>query len=196
MRNGLYFLLLTIIVLRLGSFLDITNNPKKVDIIVILGGGKDIRTRKGAELYTRGFSKYNQIIVTGANLHHDKSQKFYKIQYLLDNGIKRDNIFHISDELVTNTMEELFEIKKYLVKKKYNSALIVTHPSHSKRTELLANLIAKYNSSNIDLSFVSADETKLWDKNFYFLNKESILLVISEILKIPFNLIKYFNHLL
>lgn len=196
MKKGIYFFLLIIIILKLGDYLDITDNPKKVDVVVVLGGGKDIRTRKGEELYNKGFSISHKIILTGANLHHDKSQKFYKIKYLLNNGINKNNIIHINENYVTNTMEELFEIKKYLKSQNYNSVLIVTHPSHSKRTKLLANLIAKYNESSIDLFFVSADETGLWDKDFYFLNKESIFLVISELLKIPYNLIKYFNYLL
>lgn len=110
---------------------------------------------------------------------------------MLSNEVKRSDIIHINENVVTNTMEELFEIKKYLIDKNFNSVLIVTHPSHSKRIKILANLIAGYEESKITLSFVSADDTFLWDKEYFFFNKESILLVIKEIFKIQINIIKY-----
>jgi len=46
-----YVLLIAIFILflNLGNILDLTSTPKKSDIIVVLGGGKDSRIKKGLE---------------------------------------------------------------------------------------------------------------------------------------------------
>jgi uncharacterized SAM-binding protein YcdF (DUF218 family) len=109
----------------------------------------------------------------------------------VNHGIKNNNIIHIDETKISNTMEELFEIKKHIINNKLNSVLFVSHPTHSRRIEILANTFANYKESNIDISFASADYTKSWDKNFYFLHYESTKLVFLEAIKIIYNYIKY-----
>jgi uncharacterized SAM-binding protein YcdF (DUF218 family) len=180
-----------IIFLNLGNFLDLANSPKESDIIVVLGGGKDIRIKKGLELYKKNYSLSRKIIFTSDNLYHDSSMIFYRYEYLVKNGVKEDDIIHIDQTRVSNTMEEIIEIKNYLTKNNMRSVLFVTHPSHTLRIKILANLLENYDKKNINISFASADHTHVWSSQYYFLEWESIKLVLLEYLKIVYNLIKY-----
>lgn len=202
-----YILILTIffIIFNLGNYLDITENPKKSDLIIVLGGDGDARIIKGLELYVNGYSKSNKIIITGTDVPNSvDSWKYSKVNFLLENNISRNNIVHITSENISNTMEELIEIKKYLLVNKIKDVIIISHPSHSKRIKILANYIANYKDSGINISFVSAYNTKkwnkkgsyktiIWNKRYYFLNLNSIELVIYETMKIFYNLIKYIS---
>jgi uncharacterized SAM-binding protein YcdF (DUF218 family) len=173
----------------MGIFLDLTTPPVKSDIIVVLGGGKDTRIKQGFILYKNHYSKSENIIFTGDDLYDEVFPVFSRSQYLIQKGVKPSNIIHIAH--VSNTMEELIEIKKYLLKHHLKTVLFVTHPTHTRRIKILANFIADYDDANITISFSEADDTKVWNKNLYFLNFESIKLVLLEYLKIFYNLLKY-----
>jgi len=192
MKKYLIILSCLLVFFNLGKFLDITTNPpKEADIIVVLGGGKDTRIKKGLELYQLGYSKNKQIIFTGQDLCDTILPSFYRKQYLLSNGVKKSNILQIDEKHISNTMDEIFAVKNYILNKQMKSVLFVTHPTHTRRIKILANTIADYDDANITMSFAAADHTKVWDKNLFFLNLASIKLVLLETIKIPYNLIKY-----
>jgi len=184
----IYFVVGLIIFLNLGNFLDLTNTPKKSDVIVILGGEKSYRIKKGLELYRIDFSISKKVIFTG--LWYDMiSNRFYFQKSLKENNLDKNNIINLKN--VSNTFEELLEIKSYLLKNNLHSVLFVTHPTHTLRIKILANLLEDYDKENIKINFASADHTKVWSSQFYFLEWESIKLVFLEYLKIVYNLVKY-----
>jgi uncharacterized SAM-binding protein YcdF (DUF218 family) len=185
----IFFLLIILLFINLGNILDLTNTPEKSDIIVVLGGGEDARIKKGLELYKQNFSSSNQIVFTGMGLYDIVIPKIYFTKFLLDNGVDKDNIINIRN--ISNTVEELIEIKKYLKQNAFKSVLFVTHPTHTLRIKLLADLLEDYEKENIKINFASADHTKVWSSQYYFLKVESIKLVFSEYLKITYNFIKY-----
>lgn len=186
-KLSLFFLIMFL--LNLGNLLDISTSPKKSDIIVVLGGGGDVRIKRGVDLYKKDFSSSNKFLYTGSNLHHNSTIFFLKSAYLLENGISVKDIIYI--ENVTNTMEELVKIKEYLIKNNLKKVLFVSHPTHLRRIQVLANVLLHYDDLGIKSSFVSADHTKVWNKNFYFLELESIKLAFLETIKIFYNLLKY-----
>ena len=185
----IFFILTILLFINLGNFLDLTTEPKRSDVIVILGGGKDARIKKGLELYKENLSISNQILFTGKNLCDSVLPRFYFSEFLENNGLNRNNIINIKN--ISNTAEELTEIKKYLKQNNFKSVLFVTHPTHTLRIKLLANILEDYEKEDIRINFVSADHTKVWSSKYYFLELESIKLVFSEYLKIVYNLIKY-----
>jgi len=186
MKKKILLIVIFVLFLNLGNILDFTNPPKESDIIVVLGGGKDARIKKGLELYEKNFSRTNKIIFTGYGLNYEN--KKFRL-YLKNLNINESNIVSISN--VTNTVEELEKIKKYLLEKKLSHVLFVTHPTHTLRIKILANLLEDYDKENIKISFVSADHTQVWSRKSYFLEPESIKLVFLEYLKIIYNLVKY-----
>jgi len=187
----IFFLIPLTLLLNLGNWLDLTGNPKKSDLIVVLGGGKDARIKKGLKLYQLGYSKSKKILFTGSDLCDVVLPIIYRKQYLVSHGVKESNIIQIDETQITNTMEELFAVKTYMQKHHMHHVLFVSHPTHTRRIKTLANMLAHYDTSNIQVSFAAADHTKVWHKNLYFLNLASIKLVFLEVLKIFYNLVKY-----
>jgi len=184
-----FFILTVLLFINLGNFLDLTTEPKQSDIIVVLGGGKDARIKKGLELYKENISKSNQIIFPHKNFTNVVLSKNYLENFIKEHKINESMIIYL--KRLPNTMKELIEIKKYLKQNNFKSVLFVTHPTHTLRIKLLANFLEDYEKEDIKINFASADHTKVWSSQYYFLELESIKLVFSEYLKIVYNFIKY-----
>ncbi len=194
MYKRTFILLITLLTiflfLNFGNFLDITKEPQKADIIVALGGDRyGCRVKKATFLYKEGFSTSGLLLYTGPDgLHSDFKEFRSKKQYFLDQNIKDKNIFHI--KRITNTMEELFFIKKYMLYNNYKSVIFISHPHHSRRIETLANIIADYKENGLTLSIVSSNPL-WWEKDKYYTNKTSLTAASLESVKLVYNLIKY-----
>lgn len=189
MKKILFIIITLVVFLNLGRLIDLTEKPKPTDIIVVLGGYENTRILEGLNLYIDGFSISNKIILPNKQFIGWVLKKDFLSNFIKENKINESNIVNL--ENVSNTMDELIAIKKYLNDNNLNEITIVTHPTHTLRIKLLANIIANYDKDNIKINFVKADHTKVWNKKFYFLEWESIKLVFLELLKIPYNLIKY-----
>lgn len=176
--------------LNLGNFMDVTKMPQKADIIVSLGGDqRGYRIKKALSLYKKGISNSKILIYTGPNDTHSSFNKSRsKKQYLLNQNLKNKNIFHIRE--VANTMEEIFFIKKYMLYNNYKSVLFVSHPHHSRRIEILANVIAGYKDNNLNLSVASCNPV-WWEKDKYYTNIIPLAATIKETVKLIYNLVKY-----
>ncbi len=189
-----FFLLLLIslfVFLNLGKFLDITKKPQKADIIVSLGGASGCRMKTALDLYKEGFSNSSKFIYTGKDsIGKSYSEKNSRKDYLLKNGVKEKNIIHINRSMITNTMEEVFFIKEYMLKHKYKTVIFVSHPHHSRRISTLANVIANYKDVELKLEVVSCNPS-WWHKERYYLDETSIKISISETVKLFYNLLKY-----
>ena len=72
----IFFILVILLFINLGNFLDLTTEPKKSDIIIVLGGGKDTRIKKGLELYKENFSNSNQIVIPHKNFTNAPADSF------------------------------------------------------------------------------------------------------------------------
>jgi len=201
MKKIIFLLLITILViylfLNLGNFMDVTEKPRKADIIVSLGGGMSgDRLKKAISLYKEGFSKSKIFIYTGTDSAEGNFQEFNsRKQYLLSQNIKSKNIFHVDKNMITNTMEELLFIKKYMLYTNYKSVLFVSHPQHSRRISVLANFLANYKENDLQFSIVSCDLDS-WNKSNYYKNKTSLVTTLRETMKLIYNLMKYnFIHI-
>lgn len=187
-KKALY-LIIFFLFINLGNIIDITQKPIISDIIVALGGGKEYRIKKGLYLYRHNFSLSNKIILP--NKKYTKlvlSNDFFSV-FLTENKIDSINIINLDG--VSNTMEELIAVKKYLIENNMHKVTFISHPTHSLRIKLLANIIAEYKKDNIQVNIVSADHTEAWNKQYYFLEWESFKLVFLELLKIAYNFLKY-----
>lgn len=186
MKKILFVLIILSLIFNLGNILDLTDKLiVKSDIIVVLGGGEDKRIKKGLELFKNDYSISHKLVFTGNNKYYIKNTK----NYFQENGILEKDIFVIDN--VQNTMEEIKALKIFFKNNNFKSILFVTHPTHTLRIKLLANYFSNYEKENIIISFASADHTNVWNKNLYFLELESIKLVILEFSKIIFNFTKY-----
>lgn len=179
-----------LVLFNLGFFLDICEEAKKSDIIAFLGGGWYDRIDKGIYLYKNGYSGSNKLIYTSWDLFSSKHITFSKKKRMIKSGISENNIVHIDERKVINTYDELKEIKKYLISNKLKKIMIVSHPAHSLRIYLTANLLLDYKKNNLSIINISASDRN-WNKYFIYSNFESFKMAYLEIAKIFFNLIKY-----
>ena len=181
----LFVIVFTMIVINLGKFFDVSETPKKADVIVCLGGGAAERIKKSLELYLSGYSKSGKIILTGTT---GLNKKENKITFLVRNGILREDIIFLKG--TSNTMNEVLVLKNYLLENSMKSVMFVSDPPHSRRIMFLANTIAKYNYYGLSC-FVVGSDVVWWNKEYYYENNEAIRFVMSEVLKVPFNYIVY-----
>lgn len=167
------------IFLNLGIYLDASSKPKKVDLIVCLGGGDHKkRQEKTIELYKDRYLKENTIIFTGIkSLSKDVENNFDKKTNLL-----------IVDK-VKNTMEEVLYTKKYIKEHQFSSVLFVTEIPHSRRLKIFWDNFGD-NLDNIDFSVV-ASELKSWDSKSYYKDKLSREYAYSEVIKLIYNFFIY-----
>jgi len=180
------------IFLNLGNFVDVSKKPVQSDIIVALGGDySGCRLKEALKLYKEGFSRSGKILYTS----RDSVSKFLdksgsRRQYLLNNGVAENDIVHIRREMVSNTMEEVLFIKKYMLYHHYNSVLIVSHPQHSRRIQTFAQYIADYKDVGLVLN-ITACHPKWWNANRYYKNETAFKTAVLEFEKLVYNLLKY-----
>lgn len=176
--------LATFIILNLGNFLDISETPRKSDLIVSLGGGDLDRVKKSLELYNRNFSTKNILILTGSNEKINDP----RIKYIKTNNTSKINIIETFD--TKNTYEEVLFIKTFLIQKNYTSAIIVSDAPHSRRINYLLNTIKIKNSTNLEFNIVSSSG-EWWNKESYYKNIRARIFAISEGIKLSFSYIRY-----
>ena len=179
----IYFTFLYLIK-NLGYFFDITSQPVKSDIILCLGGETNSRMKKGIELFNKNFSTKNLILFTEKNAVYND----IKLNYLIKNGLKKENIFFNSETY--NTYDELEFVKKYMIQNNYKSVIIISSEPHSKRIKMLIESFLKFSDNDISYTIVGQDSS-WWDKDKYYNNKNAIFHIKKESLKIIYNYIYY-----
>ena len=178
-------IIISFLVMNLGSFFDITKKPEKTDVIVCLGGGGIERLTKSLDLYLKGYSKSDKLVLTGTTKFNKKENK---IAFFMRHGIPREKIIFLKG--TSNTMYEVLILKNYLLKNNMKNVTFITDPPHSRRIIFLANTIAKYTRDGLSC-FVVGSDVAWWNKESYYDNNKAIRFVISELLKLPFNYIVY-----
>ncbi len=172
-------MLLTIYLLNIGKYLDVTQQPVKSDLIVCFGGGNIERIQKTAELYEQGYSDKRMILLTGRDRGYAKylKQNIPEAKYRLDDESKK-------------TAEEVRNMKRYMIEHNDKSAIIVSDPPHTRRIKILTELIPVKNDENLSYVFVSND-VSWWHPKEYYKNRTAVDWVWSETLKIAYT---YFNY--
>ncbi len=174
---------------NLGEFLDITEEPKKTDVIVYLGGGERERMEKALELYKLGYSKTDKLIFTSSlTFYIDNKTVIDKKVYFTEHGIIEHNLVHAKK--VKNTMEEVLFVKNYMLRHNLKSVIFVSDPPHSRRIIFLAQSIADYKKSGLSCSVVGSD-VNWWDKKHYCRQRKAIAMTVSELIKLPYNYFVY-----
>ena len=177
------FILLVLFFLNLGNFLDISQEPRKAELIVCLGGGeKNVRIKKAISIYQDG----NLLLVTGGTDFTKKdSMQDDRISYL----VKYPNIQYEYNPSLKNTADELLYVKKIMKDYNFKNVSIVSDPFHTRRIQILADLF-EFDKADIKLNIVGSD-LSWWNKSTYYKEEKAIKVAFSELIKIPYNFIKY-----
>ena len=189
----LFFILLGLyIFINLGKFVDVSSKPIKSEIIVSLGGDPSgYRLKKALEIYKQGYSNSGKILYTsydGVSKSLDKSGS--REQYLQHQGVLKQDIIQVRSKMVSNTMEEVLFIKKYMLFHHYRSVLIVSHTPHTRRIQTFAKYFAQYEDSGLVLHIASY-QPKWWNAENYYENKISFKATLLEVEKLVYNILKY-----
>ncbi len=174
-RNILFVITILIVSIiyvffNLGNFLDATSNPKKVDLLVCLGGGDyENRGKKSLELYEKDFAKTKTIIFTG---------------YTNIKDFKGANI--VVNRNLQNTYEEVIFVKNYMKEHGLRSATFVSEAPHSRRILLFTKLFGMG-----DFEFNVVGSKYNWDAKYYYKYQHMRAYVFSEVVKLIYNLFVY-----
>lgn len=188
-----FFILLGLyIFINLGKFVDVSSIPVESDIIVSLGGDPSgCRLKKALKIYKQGYSNSGKILYTSydsVSKSFDKSGS--KKQYLQNQGVLKQDIIQVRSKMVSNTMEEVLFIKKYMLFHHYRSVLIVSDPYHTRRIQIFAKYFAQYEDSDLVLHIASC-QPKWWNAKKYYKNKISFKATLLEVEKLAYNVLKY-----
>lgn len=172
--------------LNLGKILDKSDFPKESDVIISLGGDDNHRIKKAIELYENSFSKKRLIIITGGTEFTKRDNKIdSRIKYI--NSLNKE-INYIYNPETKTTAQELIYLKKYLFENNLKKAIIVSDAFNTRRIKMLIDILGF--DEAIELSVVKT-EVPWWDDKEYYKNSLALKLALSEVLKIPYNYIKY-----
>ena len=155
-------------------------------MIISLGGDDNHRIKKAIELYENSFSKKRLIIITGGTEFTKRDNKIdSRIKYI--NSLNKE-INYIYNPDTKTTAQELIYLKKYLFENNLKKAIIVSDAFHTRRIKMLIDILGF--DEDIELSVVKT-EVPWWDDKEYYKNSLALKLALSEVLKIPYNYIKY-----
>lgn len=174
--------------LNIGNYLDISQKPSKSDLIVCLGGGDNlIRIKKAFYLYEEGYSEKNILLITGGT-------DFTKVDNTADARIaylnsKKSTVGIVYNTIPINTAQEIAYIKRYMLEHNFKSVIIVSEPLYSRRINMLSNIF-DLKASGIKSCIVSS-EPSWWDSQLFYENKTARYMAFVEMLKIPYNYLKY-----
>lgn len=160
-------ILMIILFLNAGNLLVSAEKPKKSDVIIVLSG-YDGRLEKGIELFKKDFGDY---------LLLSKSQYFNE-DTLIQSGIQKEKIIFEKHAVSTYTNATL--TKNILVKRKFDSAIVLTSEFHTRRSKYIFNKVFK--DTKIELTFVSS-KNGFFHSRYWWNNKKSIYLVCTEYIK-------------
>ncbi len=182
-----------ILIFDAGYFVDASQPPARSDLIASLGGGDGKRIRKALQLYEQGYSLSGKLLYTGRDVIRPTlkpPQRFSKHALLLSHRLKENQIIYVPSGVITNTAEELFFIRDYMLRHGYRSVMIVSSPIHTRRIRLLARYIARYPKYGLHLT-VTSHHNPHWHPGRYIFDPYWRHAVWLEIQKLIYNMLKY-----
>jgi uncharacterized SAM-binding protein YcdF (DUF218 family) len=117
-------------------FLDVSEPPRKVDYVLVLGGGTDTRPFVAAALVKAGWSR--QVLLSTVRLSPEAEQGFVlseqetTIRVLKARGVPADAIRSLPGEC-SNTADEAAALGRFLDAEPAVHVMIVTHTYHTRR---------------------------------------------------------------
>ncbi len=132
----------------IGNFLILEDRLKKTDIIIVLAGSIPDRTMEAADIYNGGYSKKilltKEILPKSFEILLEKGVTIpegYDINkiVLTSLGVSDDDIESL-DKRVQSTYEEASVVKDFLMENGYDSLILVTSKTHSRRAYLTFRL--------------------------------------------------------
>jgi len=159
-----------------GEALNVRQDVRSADVIIVLGGGDGDREEYGSILYRRGLAPH--IISTGAPLGTDVATVS-----LVRRGVPRQAVLLANG--TQNTHEDALRSRDLMKQHGWRTALLVTDPYHMRRS--LWTFRTAF--AGTDLQVRPAPVASGWfDANHWWQNEQSFVAVDEEYLKLAFYL--------
>jgi uncharacterized SAM-binding protein YcdF (DUF218 family) len=159
----------------IGNFLIVNEEPKPVDVIIVLSGGSGERVAYGVQLYHSGYA--DMILLTGGPEGDDITGAEIMQEQALSLGVPKDHI--LLEEESTSTYGNAKYTLEIMEAKNFESAILVTSPYHTRRASIIFDRFFK----NIDLTICSvpydSSHTGKW-----WQNRHTVKIIVSEYLKL------------
>lgn len=142
----------------IASWLTVSDNLTKSDIIFVLGGEGYRRVPFAMELYKKGYGKKVIITIGRQDSKRIETEKKYGIkpydENMVNTILEREDIdssyvILLKDSL--STRDDTVKLRDYYEKEKFSSAIVVTDPVHSRRSLMCLKLKFK----DTDVKFIS-----------------------------------------
>ncbi|MBM3162019.1 MAG: YdcF family protein [Chlorobi bacterium] len=151
--------------------------PRKADVIIVLGGDNGLRVEKGAEIYNAGFAPH--VLLTGIDAQfYRPGHPNWRERRIRELGVPKKAI-KVDTESET-TWEEAVNAAETMQKKGWKSAIVVSDPPHMLRVHQTWNKVFEGSSKTITLV---STKPAWWNPLLWWKNKTSYRFVISEIKK-------------
>ncbi|MGN7763264.1 YdcF family protein [Paenibacillus sp. 22594] len=154
-------LILTLFFYNAGRFLEVNQNQRKSDVIIVLSGGSG-RLEKGAELYKENYALYLLL----SNAKESTSTSGDVLQTALALGIPQDAI--LTENAARSTYQNAELTLPIMKQHGFTSAIVVSSEFHMRRVKLLFDHI--YKNSGIELTYIGSDSgynAKRWWSDEY-----------------------------
>ena len=160
--------------------------PRKSDVIVVLGGDEGLRVRKGGELFKAGYA--NHVILTGIDSRYYRpSHPNWREKRLMALGVPRESIS--VDTWSETTWEEAENAAETMEKNGWKSAIVVSDPPHMLRLHKSWSKAFEGSGKSFVLVPTSPD---WWNALLWWNNRKSYQFVITEVKKNLFYSVMYY----
>ena len=159
------FLLRERILWDLGQVLVTAEEPRKADIVVVVGGDwHGNRILRGAELVRQGFAP--RVLVSGGAGFYGRFESDVAVDFAVKNGAPRE-IFVVSREVVSSTGEEAQSDAAILRRMGVHSYLLVTSEFHTAR----ARREFRRAAPDLEVRAITASDPH-WNKGYWWRTRE------------------------
>jgi len=174
--------------LHLGDYLSAPAQiPRKVDLIVVLGGDSGARSLTGAKLYRDGFAPY--VLLTGLDEGEKETLPFYlhwRSQVLIAKGVSQDSL--LVDTKSMNSWQEAQNTLELMKQNKWQGVLVVSDSPHMRRLDWVWG--NTFDGSGKEYLLVEA-KPYWWQPESWWSDERSAKFVINELIKLVYYQIKY-----
>ena len=173
----------------IGSWLDVGEPPQKTDAVMLLGGDRDTRTFRVADLYLQDFAD-QVLITTGQDADETARPRGHRInqEILLRCGVPSHDIVVLDTEVGT-TFDEAQTLSGYLSEHPGHSVTVVTNDYHTRRSRWVFRQVLGHSAMQ-RVHFVSAPPDRFHAGNWWK-NEDGFTLYMAEFFKFSFYLVRY-----
>jgi uncharacterized SAM-binding protein YcdF (DUF218 family) len=189
----LVILSLTYLGLRgLGAFLITGDRLKKVDAVVVLGGGGEHRVAEAVRLIQEKYGSW-LIITEPGELDPPEmgmGSQFFRID-AIEMGLSPNAIL-ITEKTAASTYEEALAVLHLMEEKQFQSVIVVTDPFHTQRTRIIFRRLFDETGLQVRVHPVPGH----WYRSTtWFLSMEGWGHTVREYVKLVGNLLGYYRTL-